>query len=299
MTGLLSGGCLERDLAEHAGSVLATGRSAIAQYDMRSADDLVYGIGAGCEGAMRVLLERVRPGEALLSLMLGATRTLATGAPVVLAVVHDGPIESLGTRDFDSADAVLQTAMQDTLNAHGKQSMTLSDGRAVFIEALAPTPNVLVCGAGPDAVSLVDFLNTLGFRVTVVDHRPLYLEHPSWGRAKRSLGPAGALAERLPLQLFDAAIVMSHHLESDASYLESLADSPIPHVGLLGPRARRERLLGMIGNAAARLRPRLRGPVGLDIGAVTPEAISLAIVTELYALISGRSARIAGTSDDL
>jgi xanthine/CO dehydrogenase XdhC/CoxF family maturation factor len=101
------------------------------------------------------------------------------------------------------------------------------------------------------------------------------------------------------LDAFDAAVVMSHHLDSDAAYLSCLAGSSVRHIGLLGPRARRERLLAMVGESSAALRPRLRGPVGLDIGAVTPEAIALSIVTELYALLSGRAATIAGTADDL
>jgi xanthine dehydrogenase accessory factor len=78
------------------------------------------------------------------------------------------------------------------------------------------------------------------------------------------LGPVATLGQRLPLHRFDAAVVMSHHLESDAAYLTDLAMSPIPRIGLPGPRARRERLLGMVGpvgaEGVARTSPRARGP---------------------------------------
>jgi xanthine dehydrogenase accessory factor len=81
--------------------------------------------------------------------------------------------------------------------------------------------------------------------------------------------------------------VMSHHLATDRAYLQALAGSSIPYVGLLGPAARRERLLGDLGNAAAALRPRLRAPVGLDLGASSPEAIALSIVAEIQAALPG------------
>ena len=175
----------------------------------------------------------------------------------------------------------------------------LAKGRQVYVEVLAPPPGILVCGAGPDAVPLVHLLTGLGFAVTVADHRPLYLESPDWRGARTSLGPAATLATRLRLNAFHAAVVMSHHLASDEAYLSALATSSVASVGLLGPRARRERLLAALGPTAAMLRPRLRGPVGLDIGAVTPEAIALAVAAEIHALAAGRLATIAGTCDDL
>jgi xanthine/CO dehydrogenase XdhC/CoxF family maturation factor len=64
LTGLLSGDCLEQDLVEHAARTLDTGKPRIVEYDLRSTDDLVFGIGAGCEGAMRRVLERIAPGSA-------------------------------------------------------------------------------------------------------------------------------------------------------------------------------------------------------------------------------------------
>jgi xanthine/CO dehydrogenase XdhC/CoxF family maturation factor len=87
---------------------------------------------------------------------------------------------------------------------------------------------------------------------------------------------------------FNGAIVMSHHLPSDLAYLRALAQSSIPYIGLLGPASRRDRLLGDLSSAeVASLEPRLRGPIGLDIGAETPEAIALSIVAEIQAMLSG------------
>ncbi len=82
---------------------------------------------------------------------------------------------------------------------------------------------------------------------------------------------------------------MSHHLDADLAYLEALADcGTIGYVGLLGPAPRRDRLLAALGARAARLEGRLRAPIGLDIGARTPEAIALAAAGELHAWFAGR-----------
>ena len=85
---------------------------------------------------------------------------------------------------------------------------------------------------------------------------------------------------------------MSHHLESDVRYMRALADAQGPHyIGLLGPTARRNRVVHALGAEAAGIESRLRGPVGLNIGAVTPESIALAIVSEIHAWLAGRDAR--------
>jgi xanthine dehydrogenase accessory factor len=93
---------------------------------------------------------------------------------------------------------------------------------------------------------------------------------------------------------FDAAVVMSHNLVADGRYLAALATSAIPYVGLLGPAARRERLAAELGPLAEALRPRLRAPVGLDLGGGTPEAIALAIVAEIQAALHSRPATSFG-----
>jgi xanthine dehydrogenase accessory factor len=87
-----------------------------------------------------------------------------------------------------------------------------------------------------------------------------------------------------------AAVVMSHHLSSDATYLRELAHAAVPaYVGLLGPESRRTRLAQELGPLGERLKSRVRGPVGIDIGAVTPEGIALAIVSQIHAWLAGRA----------
>ena len=151
-------------------------------------------------------------------------------------------------------------------------------------------PRLLVLGAGPDAMPLVEIAGLMNWHVTVLDHRPAYAVAERFPRAQRvALNPAGELVKELNATRYDAAVVMSHHLLSDQAYLATLAEHEgVPYIGLLGPAPRRARLMQEIGELAQRLRGRLHGPVGLDIGAKSPETIALAIVSEIQAVLSGR-----------
>ena len=83
---------------------------------------------------------------------------------------------------------------------------------------------------------------------------------------------------------------------SDAMYMREMAQTGLPaYVGLLGPEARRTRLAQELGPMADSLKSRLHGPVGIDIGAVTPEGIALAIVSQIHAWLAGRCAAVPVT----
>jgi xanthine/CO dehydrogenase XdhC/CoxF family maturation factor len=235
-------------------------------------------------------------GSAAQAALRAAGAALAAGRPAALAVQHGGPVAELGTRSWPAAgaarlDPALADACAAALATGASRALRwehAAQAREAWIQYLAPLPRVLICGAGPDAEPLVAQLRALRFGVTVVDHRPAYGEPARFAGATISVGPAAELAARVDLGQYFAAVVMSHHLASDAVYLALLAASPIAHVGLLGPQPRRERLMTQLGAIARALAPRLRGPVGLDLGAVTPEGIALAIAAELHALAAGR-----------
>jgi xanthine/CO dehydrogenase XdhC/CoxF family maturation factor len=162
----------------------------------------------------------------------------------------------------------------------------------LFVGVLAPPLRLLLLGGGPDARPVAELATFLGWQVTVVDHRASYLDARRFPADTRLVEtPAADVGEAVHLDDFAAAIVMSHHLDSDLNYLRALVSSTVRYVGLLGPAARREKLLGDLGDPAPGLRSRLRAPVGLDIGGRTPEAIALSIIGEVHAAIAGRSGR--------
>lgn len=270
--GLVSGGCLEGDLATHAGQVIESGEARVVTYDLRETTGELFGLGIGCDGLLRILLQRLSPANAYepFARIAACMRGDVTVNCALVVGEHGGL--PLGTTliGADADDARSGLAEADVLHLK-----------------LRPLPRLLVLGAGQDAVPVVALADLLGWRVTVVDHRPAYLELPSFTIAEaRVSAPAADLASHVALAPFAAAIVMSHHLATDRSYLAVLAKSAVPYVGLLGPPGRRDRLLQELGNDGVALAGRLHGPAGLNIGADSPESIALSILAEIHAISS-------------
>jgi xanthine dehydrogenase accessory factor len=291
--GLLSGGCLEADLKLHAQQVLDGGVARAVEYDMRGPDDILFGIGAGCEGAMRVLLEPAGPGSPAAAALAAARAATRAGQPASLVAIHESADLALGT--YDAAPplpAALLDAGAQTLADRVSRAMDWQQsGRRTraFVQFLAPPPHVLICGAGPDARPVASAARALGWRVSVVDHRPNYAVAADFPGAEVKLCDPHLLRAAVDIERCHAAVVMSHHLPSDALYLQELALAGAPaYIGLLGPEARRARLAQELGPVTDALKSRVRGPVGIDIGAVTPEGIALAIVGQIHAWLAGR-----------
>jgi xanthine/CO dehydrogenase XdhC/CoxF family maturation factor len=298
--GLLSGGCLENDLAEHARSVIETGSPRTVTYNTGGTDDALWGLGVGCEGAMTILLLRVGPGEAWqpvehLAQAHADRRSTAVGVVVESSAPELAP-GSVLLPAGDRAGSVLAAPGYELLEqvAHaGSPDWLVSGGVSLFALPLALPPRLLLLGGGPDASPVVEFAGRLGWRVTVYDHRPSYAKASHFPAADRVvLARPQALSSTLDLGAFEAAVVMAHHLPSDLEYLRALATSPIGYLGLLGPPHRRDRLLADLGAEAAGLRDRLRAPVGFELGGRTPEAIALGIVAQIHAVLHRRTVRL-------
>ncbi|HTT41958.1 MAG TPA: XdhC family protein [Steroidobacteraceae bacterium] len=298
--GLLSGGCLEGDLKEHAAGVLTDGQARLVRYELRGPEELLWGLGLGCEGAMRILLRRVGPedGWQPLERLRGALEAREALA-VAFACESTRADVPLGTVVLpgESGGARLQAALEDAAG-RGLSAWHVAEARDVswFLLCLALPPRLLLLGAGPDAAPVAEFAMRLNWKVTLVDHRPAYADPAHFPGAEQVLRlDAAELGTALGLEQFRAAVIMSHHLPTDLAYLRALARSEVPYVGLLGPPQRRDRLLGELGTeAATRLRRRLHAPVGLALGGRTPEAIALAIVAELQAFLHAHEATAPG-----
>lgn len=298
--GLVSGGCLEGDLASHAREVGERGEARLVTYDLRGEDDELFGLGIGCNGLLRILLQPLEP-EAGYEPFATLARLQLEGRPARYAVVVESAHAALkpgatliaagSERRLSgvpaSAEPVLESALPAAAPDGGTALETVAlEGQAIRLLAgrSRPLPRLLVLGAGLDALPLIQMAEQLGWLVTVADHRPANFARAALrGAARTVCAPASELAAEIDLAEFDAAVVMSHHLASDRAYLEQLAASPVPYVGLLGPAARKARLLGELGDAAAPLEGRLHGPAGLDLPARSPEAIAIAILAQILA----------------
>ncbi len=304
--GLLSGGCLEGDLADHGRAVLETGAPKLVHYDMHGPDDLLFGLGSGCEGAMDILLQRLEPHSQWQPLrwLIEAWNARRPAAMLLVA------------RSNDPARPAGSGLLLDTLEPFGGLHARIEwpgclldearrPGASRYLGAALPgldllvlhqsaPPRIVLLGAGPDALPVAQLADFLGWTLTVIDHRSHYAQSARFPSAEsvqdggvtalRQLLAAEAAATR-PL---DAAIVMSHHFASDRDYLDALCTSNVPYIGLLGPPMRRERLLAGLGERARALRSRLHSPIGLDLGARTPEGIALAIAAQIHARLNGR-----------
>jgi len=300
--GMLSGGCLEGDVAVRAQMVLESGHAQAVTYDLATDHDELWGLGVGCDGLMRIFLQPVLPKShyapfaAIAEVLRGTARAVvatiieaSSAAPLgATVVVAEDETQAFGVSG-DLAGA-LETAARAVFAASGSQSSRIVDGDNDFLvlcTTVEPPPQILVLGAGLDAEPLVKFADELGWRCTIVDHRPAYIDAGNFSRTQAAHCIAvDELSTTIDLSPFDFAIVMSHHYISDRSYLRQLADTDIRYIGLLGPASRCERLLSELGPAAEKIRDRLHGPAGLDIGGRGPEPIALSIIAQMQEVLA-------------
>jgi len=262
-----------------------------------------------------VLLAPLPPARAAQAAAL-LERALAADVPTVLATVvrvDDAADDALGDAPDIGAQALLarddvhvagewgdgralaqSRAHVDDAVAAGRCGLVQQLGAVhVAFERVTPAVRLVVCGSGPDAVPVARLATALGWDVTVVDHRPVAharAERFPDARVAECADPA-RLADAVALTPHTAAVVMSHHFGRDTDYVHALLDAGVAYVGVLGPRARADRMLAELaacGAAPASAGNRLFGPVGLDVGGDGPEAIALAIVAEVAAVTSGR-----------
>jgi len=275
-TGVISGGCLESELERLGLAAIASGEDALAWFDTRSDEDLVFGSGSGCRGRMGVWLVPDRhPAFAALA---GLERVVPDGHPLVLdlALVEErvAPLRACMAGDV---------LWSGHVTAAGSESI-VGCAKPLRVVVGAP-PTVLLLGAGPEAPPLIGFARGLGWQVRVADHRPRYASRAHVGDvdALWLLRPAAAIARIVDSPSL-AVLVMTHLAACDLEALEALAARPgVPYVGLLGPPSRRDELLSRLdAGLRASLMPRLHAPVGLMLGGEGPESIALSIVAGLH-----------------
>jgi xanthine/CO dehydrogenase XdhC/CoxF family maturation factor len=301
----LSGGCLEPSVAEAALRVIETGEPQIVSYDL--ADDSLWGLGMGCSGAVDVRIERLEDDamtrEWLTVLERGDAAVLATplsGTSGRVLVRGTGEIVGGLTESAIEREAVARARAQ--LRAPFPQSGPEQVGSSdIFFEISTPPPELVIFGAGHGTVPLAQQATVLDFVVTVVDARTAYLTVDRFPTATLVSAHFSQFADTVRLRAGSFVLLMNHHFERDRESLRFALDSEAAYVGVLGPRSRFQKLLA--GLAAQDDAPsasslsRVRSPVGLSLGAETPEEVAVSILGEILAIRRGFEGGFLSGSD--
>jgi xanthine dehydrogenase accessory factor len=313
VVGSVSGGCVEGAVFELAREVVAGGEARLETFGY--SDEDAFAVGLTCGGEITVLVRPVTP-EA--DPAFGAVaRSVAAREPVTVATVTDGPAPrgatlavwpdtvdgtagapsgpgtagTLGTTGLDvavTADARGELALGATgLRHYGPHGERREDSVTVFLHSFAPPPRMLVFGAIDYAAAVARIGDFLGYRVTVCDARPVFTTPKRFPAGVEVVvdWPHRYLAgtdtdERTVI------CVLTHDPKFDVPLLEEALRRPAAYIGAMGSRRthddRMRRLLE--SDLAEGELARLRSPVGLDLGARTPEEVAVSVAAEIVAL---------------
>ncbi|MFD4003388.1 XdhC family protein [Streptomyces rubiginosohelvolus] len=302
VVGSVSGGCVEGDLYEVAREVLAGAGPRVVAYGI--SDDEAFGVGLTCGGTIEVLVRAyVSPAEladlgALLDLIADdrpvAEATVLsgaaeTGARLVVRPSDAGPTTgTLGSEGLDAAvtdDARGLLAQGHTTiqwyGAHGQRRM---QEVAVFIRTYAPPPRMLVFGAIDHAAATARIGSFLGYRVTVCDARPAFATRERFPTADEVIRawPHTYLAST-EVDARTVICVLTHDPKFDVPLLLAALRTPAAYIGVMGSRRTHHDRLARLREAGAdeAALARLASPVGLDLGARTPEETAVSIAAEV------------------
>ncbi|HLL70834.1 MAG TPA: XdhC/CoxI family protein [Pyrinomonadaceae bacterium] len=320
-TGTISAGCLEADVIEHAKRVMRTGEAVLVEYNTAStSDEMAWGLGLGCNGIVRVLVEPLASGSLYVEALRRSCEAHAGGAPMTVATVYQNtPSRStsaaarvaIGARLFvdesgeagrenlsDETASLIECDVRMTTRAEssGTGIYEVAGGSLkVFVETLLPPVPLVIFGAGHDALPVVELARGLGWQIEVVDPQARPVSRSRFAMADRvTLARPEDVAAQVTITARTLTLLMSHNYSHDLELLKFLLASPARYIGVMGPRKRTGRLLSELaaGDSALRLdeadMTRLHSPAGLDIGANAPTEIALSIVAEMRAVLDGR-----------
>jgi xanthine dehydrogenase accessory factor len=266
LEGTVGGGCVEADVLAAAAVAREAGPRLLTHHLNA---DLAGDLGLSCGGTVEIVVEPLVPVDAYVQ----ALEQAAIAGQGVLTTGLDwsaGPRKEFAAGPVNPAEPVAN----------------LTADRATLIERLLPAPRVLVFGAGHVGRAIALAARTVGFRVVVVDDRPEFADPALFPPTiEVCAAPIQEALVRHPIESSDGVVIATRGHRHDAVILERLATSPASYVGLLGSRRKQAVITRALRAAGVphQALERVRVPIGLAIGAVTPEEIAVSVVAELIA----------------
>jgi xanthine dehydrogenase accessory factor len=310
VVGSVSGGCVEGAVYELAGEVTATGQPVLRRYGI--SDNDAFAVGLTCGGIIDIFVEPAS--RQRFSALGDIARAVRNDKPVAVATIIEGP-GAVGSRriiwqdehsdgTLGSGDRLDQAVDDDArgmlaqgltaVRRYGPDGERRRDELAVFVQSFAPAPRMLVFGAIDFAAAVAKAGKFLGYRVTVCDARPVFATASRFPDADEVITDwphrylsATSTDERTVI------CVLTHDPKFDVPLLEVALRRPAAYIGAMGSRRTHDDRLARLreaGMTEAEI-SRLRSPIGLDLGARTPEETAVAIAAELIQLRWGGSGR--------
>jgi len=308
LTGAISGGCLEGDALRKALLAITQQQNKLVKYDTTDEDDAKFGVQLGCNGIVHILFEPIRRDKEANAIYL-LEQLISKRKDAILVTLFSldhtqQPGTSLLYRD-DLIASSLQGTLQEPLLSDARDALQSGyssvrqyhqEGKQLnaFIEYIAPPVALVIAGAGNDVQPLVEIASILGWNITVADGRQTHATTQRFPKANKVI--VTKPAEVLPQVEADTQTVfllMTHNYNYDLALLPELLIKDCAYIGILGPKKKLDRMLGDLNNQGIVLnekqRSKIYNPVGLDIGAETAEEIAVSIVSEIKAVLAGRS----------
>lgn len=306
--GSVSGGCLEGDVIEKARSVIKTNQAGLFKYDTRQNAKNSFGKGYGCNGLLEIFIEPITYGNnnhvyEMLSLISneGGQQGLST-----IFYSEDNDIALPGMRYHSGGKSnVLHKEFSRLIASDLKNSLESGESKIkayklgdkkvkVFHEIFEPNINILIYGAVFHVIPFMRFARELGYNVHVTDSfEPI---QPIWNfphADEIELLDSEEVNKRLKNTSDLAVVFLTHNFFYIKEELPKVLKSRAPYIGILGSRKKtgkilREAEINDTHYSAEELR-KIHYPIGLDIGANTPEEIALSIIAEIKTFFSGRT----------
>jgi xanthine/CO dehydrogenase XdhC/CoxF family maturation factor len=311
LTGAVSGGCLEGDALKKAQMVIFQQKAMLVTYDTTDEDDAKFGVGLGCNGIIHILIEPIletvknnpiellkaclknRAYKVLVTLFDGKNKR--TGQPGTITLNQEEDLSSNKTFD-DLSSNIREFVLKESkkvLATHISVIIPINDlGMFAFVESIAPAIKLNILGAGNDVIPLVKLATVMGWEITIADGRSELVNKNRFPEADELLsGKAEEIAGLLKQDKRTAVLLMTHNFNYDLSILKGLFPYKLPYLGVLGPKKKLKKLKEQLINSGVILGKKdedvIFGPMGLDIGAESPEEIALSIIAEIKAVIAG------------
>src|SRR5262247_4556288 len=310
------GGCIDAQVIEAAEEVMHTGEPQLLRAELGEED--AFEIGLTCAGALRVLVEPVKLDR---EISLRLRQAIKDGTPFALVTVAGSSLSSIkpaskimvtsakkvyGSLGDDRLNSMAANIAEDLLSKALSRTVALDKSfqpldepqqaaLEIFVEAIGINPDLFIFGASQVAVPVASLASQAGFRVHVVDTRPRFANRERFPTASEILvGFPGEIARERTFNQFSFALLLGHAAKHDLPVLDVLLRTDVKYIGVLGGARRAAAIVNRLGEMGYSHKDiaRVKIPVGLDIGAETPEQIAIAIVGELLMVQTGKTLKV-------